>query len=194
MLPQGTELAVTSTSSPARLKEELIACDLHAQKSSASEMTWGEFWPWFMGVAKITSDIPTVFCRFCEGLVQCGLPLWRGALVVEILHPELSGSSLVWTQEEGMIVSREAERMGVARSDFYLNSPARVVDKTGHPFRRHLMEPCPELPILDNLRLAGATDYLMLPLPFLDRTRSAAHSFTTRKPKVSRRHNSTRST
>ena len=81
-----------------------------------------------------------------------------------------------------MIVSSEAERAGFEQSESYLNSPARVVEETGQPFRMHLTQPCPELPILEELRLAGATDYLMLPLPFLDRIRLAVISFATRDP------------
>ena len=38
----------------------------------------------------------------------------------------------------------------------------------------------PNLPLLDELRESGATDYLIFPLPFLDRTRSAYLSFATK--------------
>jgi adenylate cyclase len=36
------------------------------------------------------------------------------------------------------------------------------------------------MPLLEELRLSGATDYVMYPLPFLDQTRTAAISFATR--------------
>jgi adenylate cyclase len=57
-----------------------------------------------------------------------------------------------------------------------------VVDETGEPFRRHLDAPCPDMPLLEELRQDGATDYVIYPLPFLDRTRTAALSFATRHP------------
>src|SRR5688500_74941 len=120
----GIERAVRSTSAPTR-SEELIACDLPVGTSLESRMTCSELWPWFSGPAEATPHIEDVFCRFCDGLAQCGLPLWRGAFLVEILHPEVSGSSLVWTEEEGVIVAREAERTGFRQSESYLNSPAR---------------------------------------------------------------------
>ena len=38
------------------------------------------------------------------------------------------------------------------------------------------------MPLLEEMRLAGATDYVMFPLPFLDRERSASLSFATTAP------------
>jgi adenylate cyclase len=38
------------------------------------------------------------------------------------------------------------------------------------------------MPLLRELQEAGATDYFIVPFPFLDRTRSASMSFTTRAP------------
>jgi len=75
----------------------------------------------------------------------------------------------------------EADRATAPTSQSYLNSPTRVVDETGRPFRRRLEVPCPDMPLLEELRLAGATDYIMYPLPFLDQTRTAVISLATRK-------------
>jgi adenylate cyclase len=38
------------------------------------------------------------------------------------------------------------------------------------------------MPLLEDLRLAGASDYVMYPLPFLDQTRTAVISFATQQP------------
>ncbi len=116
------------------------------------------------------------FLSFCEELKRRGLPVWRVNLGVEILHPETSGRSFTWT--DGVITRRENDRARTLGAD-YLNSPVRIVDDTDRPFRRRLDRPSPDLPLLDELRTGGATDYAIFPLPFLDRSRSAFISFAT---------------
>ena len=101
-------------------------------------------------------------------------------MMLEILHPETSGSMLTWT--DGALASRTNERAGALTRPEYVNSPVRIVDETGQPFRRRLDRPSLDLPLLEELRAEGATDYLIFPLPFLDRTRTAALSFATRAP------------
>jgi adenylate cyclase len=115
--------------------------------------------------------------RFCRELRDRGLDIWRSMMGLEVLHPEWSGSMHTWTA--GEIETRETARQGIALSPSYLNSPTRVVDETNASFRRRLAEPAPELPVLEELRQQGGTDYVMFPLPFLDRTRTAVISFAT---------------
>jgi adenylate cyclase len=125
-------------------------------------------------------SVEELFPAFCEKLVRFGLPVWRASLGLEVLHPEVSGSLHVWTGEE--LSTRESARATAGTSPSYLNSPTRIVDETEQPFRRRLDAPCPDMPVLEDLRLLGATDYVMYPLPFLDRTRTAVIAFATRPP------------
>ncbi|MGF9764102.1 adenylate/guanylate cyclase domain-containing protein [Microvirga sp. 0TCS3.31] len=124
--------------------------------------------------------VQDLFAGFCEEVVRSGTPVWRASLGLEVLHPEVSGWQHVWTGES--LSMREADRATAATSPSYLNSPTRIVDETTRPFRRRIEAPCPDLPLLEELRLAGGTDYVMYPLPFLDRTRTAVISFATRHP------------
>jgi len=117
-----------------------------------------------------------LFQSFCEELRRRGLPVWRVNMGVEILHPETSGRIFTWT--DGVIARRDNERANSLGAE-YLNSPVRIVDETDRPFRRRLDRPSPDLPLLDELRAGGATDYAIFPLPFLDRSRSAFISFAT---------------
>jgi adenylate cyclase len=116
------------------------------------------------------------FQSFCEELKRRGLPVWRANLGVEILHPETSGRIFTWT--DGVITRRDNDRASALGAE-YLNSPVRIVDETDRPFRRRLDRPSPDLPLLDELRAGGATDYAIFPLPFLDKSRSAFISFAT---------------
>jgi adenylate cyclase len=132
---------------------------------------------WLVEVASHRS-IEELFSEFCRELVRRDLPIWRGSLLLEVLHPEVSGLLHVWTDERTVI--HESVRAN-AVSEAYLNSPVRIVDETHVPFRRRLDAPAPDLPLLDELREMGATDYVIFPLPFLDRSRTAAIAFATRE-------------
>jgi adenylate cyclase len=117
---------------------------------------------------------------FSRELIARGIPLWRSRMLLETLHPEISGRSFGWT--DGAVSERSALRRGVEEADAYRNSPLRIVDETGRPFRQRLDRPLPDVPLLDELRAEGATDYLIVPFPFVDRRRSAAISFATAAP------------
>src|ERR687893_958224 len=91
-----------------------------------------------------------LFAGFCQEVVRSGAPVWRVSLGLEVLHPEVSGWQHVWTNEE--LATRESDRATAATSPSYLNSPTRVVDETERPFRRRLDRPCPEMPLLEDLR------------------------------------------
>jgi adenylate cyclase len=124
-------------------------------------------------------SVEVLFAAFCREIARSVAPVWRASLGLEVLHPEVSGWQHVWTDENLSV--RESDRATAAISPSYLNSPTRVVDETERPFRRRLEAPCLDMPLLEDLRLAGATDYVMYPLPFLDRTRTAVVSFATQE-------------
>ena len=116
--------------------------------------------------------------NYARVLVADGIPIWRSVLGIETLHPEQTGGQLVWLAE-----AEQTEIVyyhGVENTSVYLNSPLRIVDETGKPFRSRLTGPPAEMPLLQELQQSGATDYLIVPFPFLDRTRSASMSFATR--------------
>lgn len=123
--------------------------------------------------------VEELFAGFCRAIIRSEIPIWRASLGLEVLHPEVSGWQHVWTDENLSV--HAADRATAPTSESYLNSPTRLVDETGRPFRRLLETPCPDMPLLKELRLAGATDYVMYPLPFLDQTRTAVISFATRQ-------------
>jgi adenylate cyclase len=125
-------------------------------------------------------SVAALFAAFCREIARSGTPVWRASLGLEVLHPEVSGWQHIWTDESLSV--READRATASTSQSYLNSPTRIVDETERPFRRRLEAPCSNMPLLEELRLAGATDYVMYPLPFLEQTRTAVISFATRQP------------
>lgn len=119
--------------------------------------------------------------NYSRMLVADGLPIWRSVLGIETLHPEELGGQLVWLADEveqtEMVYSH-----GTENTSTYLDSPLRVVDETEKPFRCRLTGPPAKMQLLRELQQSGATDYLIVPFPFLDRARSASMSFATLAP------------
>lgn len=136
--------------------------------------------PFLLVAGREKRPLPQLFTGFCERLVTAGIPLTRVALSLETLHPELSGTSLRW--HDGTLEKSKSQRAGMLTNASYLKSPVRVVDETGRPFRWRAGEDLMDMPLLEELAAEGTTDYLMLPLPFLDTTRTAAISYATRAP------------
>jgi adenylate cyclase len=124
--------------------------------------------------------VKALFAGFCEEIIRSRTPVWRASFGLEGLHPEVSGLLHVW--EDQSVSVQESDRATVPTSQTYLNSPTRVIDETGRTFRRRLEAPCSDLPLLEELRLAGGTDYVMYSLPFLDQSRTAVISFATQQP------------
>ena len=136
---------------------------------------------WLVGHAPMRDGMPVLFPAFCDQLVRAGLPIYRASLGLETLHPEASGFMLIWL--DGTLSREEPRRAGVLTSDSYQRSPIRVVDETGQPFRRHLaQEGTGGVPVLEDLKAEGGTDYVMLPLHFVDTSRTAVISFATKAP------------
>ena len=123
--------------------------------------------------------VSNLFDAFCRQLVISSLPVWRASLGLEGLHPEVSGWQRVWMEDS--LTLEATERATIQHSQTYLTSPTRAVDETNAPLHRLLDMPMSDMPLLEALRLEGATDYVMYPLPFLDRRRTAVISFATRQ-------------
>jgi adenylate cyclase len=75
-----------------------------------------DLWRWLATVAQHGEQIGGLFFRFCAELCRRGLPLWRATLGREILHPEISGSLVVWCEQaKGRYLSGVNRPMGLLR-------------------------------------------------------------------------------
>ena len=118
--------------------------------------------------------------QLCEQLVASGVPLFRVAVFVRTLHPNLMGRRFLWLAGSGTKVSEGSFAM--MQDEDFRASPVAYVYATGAGVRRRLADAdCPlDFPILHDLRGEGVTDYLVSPLIF---TTGAVHiaSWTTRQ-------------
>ena len=114
-------------------------------------------------------------------MVDGGIPLWRVAVFVNTLHPDVMGRAFIWQVDTGVKVS--AAPTTSMETDEYRNSPVVAVYATRQPMRRRLADGvCPDdFPVLNELRAEGATDYVAFPLLFTDGTVHVA-TWTTRQP------------
>ena len=134
---------------------------------------------WLASAARERRDLEALFEAFCLELRRRGFVMNRSSLGLEGLDPEIGGMRYTW--EDDAVRHTSVPRAGVVQSASYVNSPMRIVDETDRPFRQRL-EGEQTMPLLEELRQAGAIDYAMFPMPFIDRTRSAVIAYSTPSP------------
>ena len=119
--------------------------------------------------------------ELCHRMVGAGLPLWRVAVIVNTLHPDVIGRAVIWQADTGVKVT--AATYDFLETDEYRSSPVVAVRDSLQPIRRHLANwDCPDdFPLVKELRAEGATDYAAIPLVFSDGTVHVA-TWSTREP------------
>jgi adenylate cyclase len=136
---------------------------------------------WLIDGARSAPLPQQVLAQLCERLVVCGIPLWRVAVFVRTLHPQVMGRRMVW--RPGTEVEIAEAPFQLLETAEYRDSPITQVYRTGQSIRRKLTGPerADDFSILAELRAQGVTDYLVLPLIFTD---GAVHAVTctTREP------------
>jgi adenylate cyclase len=136
---------------------------------------------WLIDGARSAPQPAQVLAQLSERLVACGIPLWRVAVFVRTLHPQVMGRRFIWRPGTEVEVS-EAPFELLESADF-LENPIAQVYATGRALRRKLADPdcAVDFPVLSELRAEAITDYLALPLVFTD---GAIHAVTctTRQP------------
>jgi adenylate cyclase len=136
---------------------------------------------WLLRDARRITEPDAFLEALADRLRRAGIPVTRITTGVPILHPNLWSYSGLW--ELGSGVSERRYRLGAVEAVTALqNSPIRIVYEGGGPVRCDPQNPRGALfPILDDLRQAGITDYIVLGAPFSDGTIKAV-SFATNQP------------
>jgi adenylate cyclase len=135
---------------------------------------------WLIDGARSAAAPTQMMAEACERLVQAGLPLWRVGVFIRTLHPDIYGRSFIWKPGSEVIVG--AVDFDFQNSPQFVNSPLAIVFGEGIEVRAN-----PEgldsqrFPILADMRAESVTDYISLPLLFMDGTVQAS-SWTTRQP------------
>ncbi|CCE09565.1 putative Adenylate/Guanylate cyclase [Bradyrhizobium sp. STM 3843] len=133
---------------------------------------------WLIDGARSAATPSAMMAECCERLVGLGIPLWRVGVFVRTLHPEIYGRSFIWRQ--GAEVETGTVDYSFQDSPTFRDSPLAAVVQEGIAFRANPQAAEAErYPILMDLRAEGVTDYLALPMTFLERQMHAS-SWTTK--------------
>ncbi len=110
-----------------------------------------------------------VLQQLCRRLVAQGIALHRVAVFVRTLHPNVAGRGFFWREdrEEVEVDSADHDWFG---SEEHLKSPIYAVWTGNREIRRRLADAdCPmDFPVLEEFRKEGVTDYLAMPLRFIN--------------------------
>jgi adenylate cyclase len=136
---------------------------------------------WLIDGARSATKPGQVMAETCELLVKAGIPLWRVGVFVRTLHPDIFGRNFIW--KPGAEVEIGAVDFGILDTPGFHTSPLAIVFRQGLEVRAHTNDPeaAARFPIVEEMRDEGATDYIALPLPFIDGAVNAS-SWTTKQP------------
>ena len=121
---------------------------------------------WLASEALGTSEPAALFEALCRRLRAAGVPIMRGNVSFNVLHPLYRAGALTWTAE-GVDVQLFDWTSGI--SEQYLRSPMRHVIQHGLPLLRRRLtgrSAMLDFPVLEDLRTRGGHDYLLLLVPF----------------------------
>lgn len=136
---------------------------------------------WLIDGARTSGTSADMIAAVCERLVDAGLPLSRFGIFIRTLHPEIFGRNFIWRQ--GQEVEIGTVDFEILETPEFARSPLRIVFEQGLEVRGRIDDPdSRRFPFLDDLRAEGATDYIAVPMPFLDGSIHAT-SWTTRHPR-----------
>ena len=123
---------------------------------------------WLADGARSAPRAEDVLRELCHRMIDGGLPVWRAAVFVNTLHPNIFGRRFTWQAGKGVAVTNGQYEL--METDEYLASPITAVRANGQPIRRHLADGNSpnDFPVLAELRAEGATDYVAVPLVFTD--------------------------
>jgi adenylate cyclase len=136
---------------------------------------------WLVDGARSAPRPDLVLAELCDRLVRCDFPLWRAAVFVRTLHPNVMGRRFLWQFGDGVTTSEAS--FDFLDSPEYRNSPVVAVYATGTAIRRRLADKdcLDDFAVLGELRAQGVTDYVAFPLIFTDGSIHVA-TWSTRQP------------
>ncbi|WGS01199.1 adenylate/guanylate cyclase domain-containing protein [Bradyrhizobium sp. ISRA443] len=135
---------------------------------------------WMISGARSAPTPSQMMAECCERVVRAGLPLWRVGVFVRTLHPEIAGRNFIW--KPGAEVEVGTVDYQILESPEFVASPLAIVFRQGVEVRARVGDPASaRFPIVEDLRAEGVTDYIALPLVYMDGFVNAS-SWTTKQP------------
>jgi adenylate cyclase len=135
---------------------------------------------WLIDGARSAPDPTDMMSDLCERLLHAGVPLWRVGVFVRTLHPDIIARNFIW--HPGTAVEAGSVDFDIVDTPQFKDSPLAIVFRQGIEVRGRLDDPeSKRFPLLGDLRAEGVTDYIALPLRFIDGSAHAS-SWATKQP------------
>ena len=121
---------------------------------------------WLLTDARRLRDPLELIEALAAQLDRSGANVDRMAVMSRILHPQFSGWSVRWSRVSGLY--RGSIEHSSGGSDAFVGSPVQYVQENQRPYRQHIATRAQEGEhgLVQDLRQAGITDYLALPMPY----------------------------
>jgi len=131
-----------------------------APKSGAVEVV-----NWMLSRGRHNTHMREFGDEMCRRIVAAGIPLWRAFCSVATLHPQVVASAYTWRREDPGAIRRAAPH-AFTESPEWTRSPVAELKRTGRLIRRKICDPgcLLDYPIVEELRAAGGTDYVAMPM------------------------------
>ena len=122
---------------------------------------FAEIAEWISNAELAGQDEAAMVTAFCERLVAFGLPLARGRVSINTLHPVYAGRAYFWQPAKGETTTAYGPALEGEALDRWKRSPFSHMTDTGAATlrRRVTSESGAEFPFLGDLYAAGMTDY-----------------------------------
>jgi len=152
--------------------EEWIGSEAFRQNLTSAhqnEMRNNDLSDWLINEAWKAGSAAELTRMLAHRLMDTGMALIRINVGIWTLHPQLVGVTYNWTKKRDGVLVTNTPR-GQLQSPGYLQSPVRFVTEGLGGVRQRLDEDNPEFrfPVMQELREAGGTDYIAMPLVFSD--------------------------
>jgi adenylate cyclase len=131
-----------------------------------------EFHLWAVHEGLRRAPAASLFEAFCRRLAVAGVPLWRAFVGMRTLHPQWAGYTYTWWRDREVVEPTRRERGEVYDRDLRESPFLYLLNAEGRrelPLRlRRRLSGCGaqrDLPVLEEMATAGATDYFAELIP-----------------------------
>ena len=140
-----------------------------SQSSDAESVYSNPLLTWLLRDAPEIDTAKALTEALAQQMLNAGIPLWRLALIIPTLHPQVNALAFRWWRKDDTTMEFQVPHE-VLTDPAYLNSPLVEVFEGAGGVRRRLdiAEPLLDYGILEDLHAEGATDYVAMPMTFTD--------------------------
>ena len=99
---------------------------------------------WIVTEGRLEPNLGRFVDQLMKRAVAAGLPIWRFYIGLQLVHPQMVATGVLWRRDEGY---EEVPRLhGIMTSCAYIGSPMQEVRNTGGPVRYCLKTTFPRAP------------------------------------------------